>query len=149
MSLKRYGIIVVFLGWAFTAYSDAQKNVGRLFPVKQVVIWGYPLHSHTHSYIHNGFFRAFKHLGYKTLWLTDADDTRAIDFKDTLFLTMGDTANKKMPLRMDCFYIFHNGEKKHYQALLNARRAISMQVYTHDCLSRTVTKVSDCIYYDF
>ena len=88
MSLKRYGIIVVFLGWAFTAYSDAQKNVGRLFPVKQVVIWGYPLHSHTHSYIHNGFFRAFKHLGYKTLWLTDADDTRAIDFKDKFEVTV-------------------------------------------------------------
>jgi Lrp/AsnC family transcriptional regulator for asnA, asnC and gidA len=32
--------------------------------IKKVVIWGHKLHSHTHSYIHNGFYIAFKHLGY-------------------------------------------------------------------------------------
>jgi hypothetical protein len=33
--------------------------------IKQIVIWGHKLHTHTHSYIHNAFFRAFQKMGYK------------------------------------------------------------------------------------
>lgn len=53
--------------------------------IKQVVIWGHKLHSHTHSYIHNGFFLAFKHMGYNTLWLDNNDDITLIDFSKTFF----------------------------------------------------------------
>ena len=31
--------------------------------IKQVVIWGHKLHTHTHSYIHYGFYKAFNKLG--------------------------------------------------------------------------------------
>ncbi len=34
-----------------------------------VIIWGHPMGSHTHSWIHYGFYRAFKHLGFNTIWL--------------------------------------------------------------------------------
>ena len=39
----------------------------------KIVIWGYPLYSHTHSYIHAAFYKAFTHLGYETYWFHDGD----------------------------------------------------------------------------
>ena len=30
----------------------------------KIIIWGYPLHSHTHSYIHAAFYKAFKYMNY-------------------------------------------------------------------------------------
>jgi hypothetical protein len=74
--------------------------------IKQVVIWGHKIHSHTHSYIHNGFFIAFKSLGYKTFWFDDTDNVVDFDFKNTLFITEHQV-NKKIPLYNDCLYLTH------------------------------------------
>ena len=52
-----------------------------LFKFSQIIIWGHKLHSHTHSYIHNAFYIAFKYLKYKVLWLDDnTQDLQNIDF---------------------------------------------------------------------
>lgn len=72
----------------------------------KVVLWGHKLHSHTHSYIHLGFQRAFEHLGYKTYWFDDNDNVRGFDFSNSLFITEGQVDNK-IPLRKDCRYILH------------------------------------------
>jgi hypothetical protein len=40
----------------------------------KVVIWGYKLYKHSHSFINYGFYRAFDYLGYNTWWLSDEDD---------------------------------------------------------------------------
>ena len=74
--------------------------------INQVVIWGHKLHTHTHSYIHNGFFIAFNNLGYKTLWLDDNDDVSNIDFANSFFITEHQV-NKKIPCRKDCLYLSH------------------------------------------
>jgi hypothetical protein len=74
--------------------------------IKQVVIWGHKLHSHTHSYIHNGFFIAFKKIGFKTYYFDDNDDITNHDFSNTLFITEHQV-NKKIPLRKDCLYLTH------------------------------------------
>ena len=42
--------------------------------IKQIVLWGHKLHTHTHSYIHYAFYKTFNHMGYKCLWLDDNDD---------------------------------------------------------------------------
>ncbi len=78
-------------------------------PVKQVVIWGHKLHSHTHSYVHEAFYKAFKHLGYTTHWLDNSDDISKIDFQHTLFITEHQV-DARMPLRNDCFYVNLNSE---------------------------------------
>jgi len=31
--------------------------------INKIIIWGHKLHSHTHSYIHSGYYEAFKKLG--------------------------------------------------------------------------------------
>jgi hypothetical protein len=48
--------------------------------IKQVIVWGHKLHSHTHSYIHNGFFIGFNDLGFKTHWFDDNDNVKDFDF---------------------------------------------------------------------
>lgn len=83
---------------------------------ERVVVWGYPLHTHTHSYIHNAFFRTFKHLGYEVLWLDDRANIQGIDFANSLFLTaLG--AEKNIPVRDDCQYILHTNWEKDFSAL--------------------------------
>ena len=74
--------------------------------IKQFVAWGHKLHSHTHSYIHGAFIKAFDKLGYKTIWLDDSDDISGINFEGTLFLTEGQV-DSKIPIRDDCFYLLH------------------------------------------
>ncbi len=85
-------------------------------PVKQVVIWGHKLHSHTHSYVHEAFYKAFKHLGYTTHWLDNSDDISKIDFKNTLFITEHQV-DARMPLRNDCFYVNLNSENSRFNSL--------------------------------
>ena len=114
--------------------------------IKQVVIWGHKLHSHTHSYIHNAFFIAFKHLGYKTIWLDENDNISNIDFSNTLFLTEGST-DTNIPIRNDCYYVLHNCECNKYN-ILEKKRVLIIQVFTTDVFfGRTIEKIDDFIYY--
>lgn len=73
----------------------------------KIIIWGYKLYDHSHSFIHNGFFRSFSWLGYDTYWFDDKDDVSTFDFTNSIFLTEG-IASKGMPLREDCSYVLHN-----------------------------------------
>jgi hypothetical protein len=83
---------------------------------KNVVIWGHKLGSHTHSFVHNSFFKAFQSMGYNTLWFDDNDVTAMYDFSDSLFLTEGQV-DKNIPLRKDCKYILHNCNAKKYESI--------------------------------
>ncbi len=47
---------------------------------KKIIIWGHKYHSHTHSYIHGGYYRAFKYLGYDVLWLDNSDNIDDYNF---------------------------------------------------------------------
>jgi len=82
----------------------------------KVIIWGHKLHSHTHSYIHEAFFRAFSSMGYQTCWLDDDDDVRGIDFAESLFLTEGQV-DKKIPIRSDCRYVLHYCDPTKYSTV--------------------------------
>ncbi len=113
--------------------------------IHQVVIWGHKLHTHTHSYIHNAFFKTFTYLGYKTRWLDMKDSINNINFENTLFLTEGQV-DHNMPLRSDCYYILHNCKMDKYTSLPK-KNILILQVYTHDVLKRDCIKIDDCIYY--
>lgn len=115
-------------------------------PFNQVVLWGHKLHSGTHSYIHYAFEKAFKYLGYKTLWLDQGDDVSAIDFSNSLFITEGN-GSVGIPLRPDCKYILHNCDPAKFKKVWDNNQCIILQVYTHDCLARPVIKADDCLYY--
>jgi hypothetical protein len=119
----------------------------KLESFDRVVIWGHKLHSHTHSYIHNAFYHAFKALGYPTYWFDDKDDVRDFDFSNSLFLTEGQV-DRCIPLRDDCQYMIHNISSDKYRSL-KQKNWLVFQVYTDDVLSRpNLIKVAPCIYYD-
>lgn len=118
-------------------------------PIKfnKVIIWGHKLHSHTHSYIHYAFHKAFKHLGYKTYWLDNKDNIKDFDFSNSLFLTEGQV-DQNIPVREDCFYILHNCNMQKYKKIFDAGNCIILQVYTNDCLQRNDYQLKKCFHVD-
>jgi hypothetical protein len=134
-------LLLSILSFNLFAQTDQQ------LPFNKVVLWGHKLHSHTHSYIHYAFVKAFKHLGYETLWLDKKDNISGIDFSNTLFITEGQV-DQDMPLRRDCRYILHNCNMAKYKTLFDAGNCIILQVYTHDVLPRNVEKIDDLTYID-
>lgn len=115
--------------------------------VEKIIMWGHK-HGHTHHYIHEGFERAFKHLGFETYWFDDRDSIPPqFDFSNALFITEGQV-DKKIPIRSDCYYVIHNCNTGKYQHFLDNGHAIILQVYTHDCLQRNEPSLSFCFHYD-
>ncbi len=137
-------IIVSALCLLFSITACANHPVRN---VNKVILWGHKIHSHTHSYIHWGFDRAFKHLGFDTYWFDNNEDVSSFDFSNSLFITEGQV-DKNIPIRDDCFYIIHNCKTQKYQHLLDVNQAIILQVYSHDCLKRNDPAFSTCFHYD-
>jgi|688.fasta_scaffold479143_1 hypothetical protein len=118
--------------------------------IKQFVAWGHKLHTHTHSYIHNGFIRAFHHLGYPTLWLDKDDDISQIDFENSLFLTEGQVS-QNIPILSSSYYILHN--VPNHEIFFNnlpSDHVVVIQVYTKDAPIRPWKKcIAPYVYLDF
>lgn len=117
---------------------------------KRVVIWGHKLHSHTHSYIHNAFYRAFQAMGYEVIW-TDDNDPLASSFspKDALFITEGQVC-KNMPLIKGNTYILHNCyDEKMWDVIRNENiDYLKIQVYTNDVLNYNLPEIEPFLFYD-
>jgi hypothetical protein len=73
----------------------------------KVIIWGHKLNSHTHSYIHYGFHKAFKFLGYDTYWLDNTDNISHLNFDNCLFITE-QQAEQGIPVSNTSKYVFHS-----------------------------------------
>jgi len=122
--------------------------------LNKVIIWGHELHNHTHSYIHNAFYRTFKHLGYNVYWFNEDGqnnyhDDNKVDFNNALYIVHG-LESKNLPLNETSYYICHNVEwnenengykipKNHN--LINESKGIVnnniifLQVYSINCLN--------------
>ena len=136
--MKARFISIILLISITQVYADHPHPVRH---VKKVVLWGHKLHSHTHSYIHWGFSRAFQHLGYETHWFDARDNVSTFDFSNSLFITEGQV-DQNIPIRDDCYYIIHNCRPDKYRNLLSNGHAIILQVYTHNCLKRNEPSLS-------
>lgn len=122
--------------------------------LNKVIIWGHELHNHTHSYIHNAFYRTFKHLGYNVYWFNEDGQNNypngnKVDFNNALYIVHG-LESKNLPLNETSYYIGHNVEwtgnqykipAKH--TLINGSKGIpynnilSLQVYCIRCIEET------------
>ena len=109
----------------------------------KVIIWGHKLYSHTHSYIHQGYFKGFKSLGYETFWFDDNDNTNSFDFSNCIFFTEGQV-DKNIPIRNDCKYITHNCFGDKYKTL-NQNNILGIQFLCKDG-KKTTTKINDYTY---
>ena len=78
----------------------------------KIIIWGhYPLHSSTHGYIHDTYFKAFESLGYDVMWVSNED--HLIDYTGVVFF-VEDSQKSAMPVRPDCKYITHHVDTKYF-----------------------------------
>ena len=78
----------------------------------KIIIWGhYPLHSSTHGYIHDTYYKAFESLGYDVMWVSNED--HLIDYAGAVFF-VEDSQKSAMPVRPDCKYITHHVDTKYF-----------------------------------
>jgi len=75
----------------------------------KVVVWGLPLYTHTHSFIHASFYKAFQHLGCDAYWFHSGNcpDPAVFDYSNCLFFSEG-FADEDIPLNDTATYFIHN-----------------------------------------
>ncbi len=113
----------------------------------KVIIWGHKLHTHTHSYIHYGFYKSFKHLNYDVYWLDEDDinnNFKNFNFDNCLFITEGQV-DKNIPINESSIYILHNCSKQKYRTI---NKKFNLQVITKSDLERyKFNKIDSASYY--
>lgn len=111
------------------------------------VIWGYPLHTHTHSYIHYGFFKALQSLGYDVRWFDDISVNE--NFENCIFITESN-CKKNIPIIKSSKYFIHNfcsGFEK--QSLINHENVYNLLVYHEEYnFPNNLQSLDDYSWYD-
>jgi hypothetical protein len=83
----------------------------------KVIIWGHPLYSHTHSYVHSSYYKAFKYLGYDVYWFHDGEYPEDFDYENCLFITEG-FADANIPLNeTSCYMVMYCPSPKKYEGV--------------------------------
>ena len=120
----------------------------------KVVIWGYPLYSHTHSYVHYGYHQAFKSLGYDTYWFHDDEYPEDFDFSNTLFIGEG-FADKNLPINdssayfiMYCPSPIKYQEAERYIDVRTVGVGIKDHIYDYSLDKEKATKVGPGCYFE-
>jgi hypothetical protein len=105
-----------------------------------IVIWGHKPGTHTHSFIHQAFFKAFKEqLCAEVLWLDNSDDVSFLsESKSYIFITEGQV-DGKIPILKNSKYILHNCNLEKYQTILP--NTLNLQVFTKKCLTRDIQNI--------
>jgi|GEM_PF-2538030 len=108
---------------------------------------------HTHSYIHEGFFKAFRYLGYDTYWFDDRDNLSGENLRNSLFFTE-DQGQKKIPLIPSSTYILHHTDNEKYRSVNAKILNLCNYVFplengiSFNYPGSKVEKISDMTFYD-
>lgn len=101
----------------------------------KILVWGMKDSYQTHSHIHEGIFRAAKHMRPDSLWLDDeGGDQTNLDWDNTLVITEhGPAKNPRLPIRDDVFYVVHgmNDDAACRERFQNVKNRLSWNVF-HD-----------------
>lgn len=124
----------------------------------KIIIWDHKLHTSTHSYIHSGYYNAFKYIGYETYWFSGksgerrwnsipADDLSSFNFQDCVFFVEGSYSDD-LPIHSNCKYITHHLETEKltslgipYENILQLGNYLPR--YEEEC-----EKINDLVYWD-
>lgn len=74
---------------------------------KKVIIWGHPPDTHTHSYIHLGFAKAFSHLNYDVVWYDDDEEYANEDLTNAIIISEKN-CTRFLPIEKSSQYFIHN-----------------------------------------
>lgn len=90
----------------FSLLSEMEKQ--ELEKYTNIIVWGFPLHTHTHSYIHAMWVKVFKECFNKSVcWFHDDDFPNDFDYGNCLFITEG-YCDSKIPIVESSVYFVHN-----------------------------------------
>ena len=131
-------VLVTFVGSASRCSAGARKayhttsttlELFRDLGITKGVVWGHPLHSHTHSYIHAAFYSALcSVLGDdNVVW---ASGNKADEIPDGALVITEGQASKLMPFNPRAFYVLHNASSP--PARMPSHHVVVMQVVTND-----------------
>lgn len=120
----------------------------------KVIIWGHPLYSHTHSYVHEAYYKAFKYLGYDVYWFHDSDYPLDFDYSNCLFIGEG-FADKNIPINdTSCYFIMYCPSPEKYS---NAGKYIDVRmaafnfkdhIHEYSLDKSKVIKIGPACYYE-
>lgn len=122
----------------------------------KVIIWGHPLHSHTHSYVHESYYKAFEFLGYETYWFHDADFPEDFDYSNSLFITEG-FADKNIPLnKTSCYLVMYcpspakylSAEIERYIDVRMAAVEMKDHIQEYSLDKKTANKIGPACYFE-
>jgi len=117
------------------------------FNAKKFCIWGFRTGGNSFKYIHEAFYRALQHLGYRVEWMDESTDISGHDFSDTFFISMN-YGIAGMPRRQDCFYAIHNVEAQAKEYLAGYRfMNYGLYVSTMDVPSNAVEIARDTYFF--
>ena len=85
-------------------FSEEEKE--KLKSFDKIIVWGFPLNTHTHSYIHAMWVKVFNYLGKDTYWFHDKDYPRDFNYENCLFITEG-YADSNIPILNSSTYFVH------------------------------------------
>lgn len=130
----------------------------------RVVIWGHRpnklnqrlgkfLPPHTHSYIHQNYFKAFKFLGLETYWINEASSLDESLLKNAIVFTE-DQVDENLVVNQSSIYITHHSTKSKY--LEDGVRRINLCNFVMDLLDGesynypggTVERIDDVTFFD-
>jgi len=111
----------------------------------KIIIWGhFPLHTSTHGYIHDTYYKAFKSLGYDVIWVSN--EPHHLDYSNAVFF-VEDSQKSHMPVRKDCKYITHHVDTKY---LTDYGVPFENVLKLGNCIRNTIhfEKIEDLCYWD-
>lgn len=129
----------------------AQRRL-RSLGITNAVVWGHPLHSHTHSYIHAAFAKAFEALGLPTVHVpvvADAPDGSLqhgkpgeppYEIPDNAVVVVEGAVAGGLPINPSAWYIAHNCDA-HVVNGIAPSRLVTLQVVTNDSHVERATPV--------
>lgn len=101
-----------------------EREKAELNKYKKVIIWGFPLHTHTHSYIHAMWAKVFSTgFGKNTYWFHDGyfpPPSQGDIYENCIFITEG-YADNNIPINDTSVYFVHNAINPEKYIHKNAR----------------------------
>ena len=86
----------------------SEEETSKLNSFDKVIIWGFPLHTHTHSYIHAMWKKVFQEgFDKDTYWFHEKEFPSEFNYGNCLFITEG-YADANIPIVESSVYFVHN-----------------------------------------
>ena len=122
-------------------YDDThiKKRIANLLTeleIEHIVVWGHPLGSHTHSYIHEAFVKTGKYVGIDTHWVPQlthhVSNGQIVNYDgpvdNCLFITEGQVIDG-MPQSVNSWYLMHNVDRTDTTSI-PVERKLSLQFHS-------------------